>query len=178
MNQLPRREFFRKSASVAGAAAALTVLPPAIRRALAVPAAVDTGTIQDVKHVVILMQENRSFNHYFGTMRGVRGSGDRFPIPLESGKAAWFQSDGTREIPPYHLDKEKTNARLVPSTPHSFSDSQAAWNQGKFGQWPRYKTEYAMGYYRREDIPFQFALAEAFTICDAYHCSITTGTDP
>jgi phospholipase C len=178
MNHLPRREFFRKSAGVAGAAAALTVLPPAIRRALAVPAAVDTGTIQDVKHVVILMQENRSFNHYFGTMRGVRGFGDRFPIPLENGKAAWFQSDGTREIPPYHLDKEKTNALLVPSTPHSFSDSQAAWNQGKFGQWPRYKTEYAMGYYRREDIPFQFALAEAFTICDAYHCSITTGTDP
>ena len=35
-----------------------------------------------------------------------------------------------------------------------------------------------MGYYHREDIPFQFALADAFTICDAHHCSVTTGTDP
>ncbi|CAN7290905.1 phospholipase C, phosphocholine-specific [Variovorax sp. LjRoot130] len=178
MNNPQRRDFLRKTAGTLGAASALTMLPPSIRRALAVEAAVETRTIQDVKHIVILMQENRSFSHYFGTMRGVRGFGDRFPIPLESGKPVWFQSNGTKEIPPYHLDKEKTNALLVPSTPHSFSDSQAAWNQGKFGQWPKYKNQYSMGYYKREDIPFQFALAEAFTICDAYHCSITTGTDP
>ncbi len=178
MTNPQRRDFLRKSAGALGAASALSLLPPAIRKALAVEAAVDTGTIQDVKHIVILMQENRSFSHYFGTMRGVRGFGDRFPIPLESGKSVWFQSDGTKEIAPYHLDKRTTNALLVPMTPHSFSDSQAAWNQGKFGHWPKYKSQYSMGYYRREDIPFQFALAEAFTICDGYHCSITTGTDP
>jgi phospholipase C len=151
---------------------------PGIRRALAMPASVETGTIKDIKHIVILMQENRSFNHYFGTLRGVRGFGDRFPIPLESGKSVWYQSDGTREIPPYHLDSSKTNALLVPDNPHSFSDMQAAWNQGKYGQWPLYKSEFSMGYYTRADIPFQFALADAFTICDAYHCSVTTGTDP
>ena len=72
----------------------------------------------------------------------------------------------------------KTNAIAHPGTPHSFGDSQAAWNQGKFGYWPKYKNPYSMGYFKREDVPFQFALAEAFTICDAYHCSITTGTDP
>jgi phospholipase C len=173
-----RRSFLRKSLGTLGAASALSVLPPSIRRALAVEAAVDTGTIQDIKHVVILMMENRSFTHYFGTMRGVRGFGDRFPVPLESGKDVWFQSTGTKEIPPYHMDKEKTAALLVPAAPHGYSDSQAAWNQGKFGQWPRFKTEYSMGHYQREDIPFQFALAEAFTICDGYHCSVTTGTDP
>jgi len=173
-----RREFLRKSAGVLGAASALSLLPASIRRALAVEAQVETGTIQDVKHVVLLMQENRSFNHYFGTMRGVRGYGDRFPIVLESGKPVWFQSNGQQDIPPYHLDANKSSALLVPDTPHSFSDSQAAWNQGKFGQWPLYKTDYSMGHYRREDIPFQFALAEAFTICDAHHCTVTTGTDP
>ena len=87
-----RRDF------LAGAAAATAFA--SIRQALAIPARHRTGTIMDVKHVVILMQENRSFDHYFGTMRGVRGFGDRFPIPLESGKPVWFQSDGTREIPP------------------------------------------------------------------------------
>src|SRR5580692_6762240 len=100
-----------------------------------------TGTIADVQHIVILMQENRAFDHYFGTLRGVRGFGDRFPIPLASGKPTWFQSDGTREIPPYHLDSTKVNALLVPDTPHSYSDMQAAWNQGKYGFWPKYKTQ-------------------------------------
>ncbi|MDX3905060.1 MAG: phospholipase C, phosphocholine-specific [Pigmentiphaga sp.] len=177
-SSLSRRDFLRKSAGTMGAASALAALPLSIQRALAVPAAVETGTIKDVKHIVILMQENRAFNHYFGTMKGVRGFGDRFPIPLESGKSVWYQSDGTKEVPPYHLDKETMNAIFVPGTPHSFSDAQAAWNQGKFGEWAKHKLPYSMGYYKRQDLPFQFALAEAFTICDAYHCSITTGTDP
>ena len=66
----------------------------------------------------------------------------------------------------------------MPGTPHAFDNAQAAWNQGKFGFWPKYKTQFSMGHYRRRDLPYQFALADAFTICDAYHCSITTGTDP
>ncbi len=166
-----RREFLK-------AAAALAALPASIQKALAIPAASHHGTIKDVQHIVILMQENRSFDHYFGTMKGVRGFGDRHPAPLASGKTVWHQSDGDQEILPYHLDSKTTSAIRVPGTPHGFADSQAAWNQGKFGFWPKYKTKYAMGHYRREDIPFQFALADAFTICDAYHCSITTGTDP
>jgi phospholipase C len=169
-----RRDFL-KAAALAGTAGSL---PASIGRALALPARRVTGTIKDVRHVVILMQENRSFDHYFGTLRGVRGFGDRHPIPLASGKDVWWQSNGVRELPPFHLDTAKTNAIKVPGTPHSFADAQAAWNQGKFGFWPKYKTDYAMGYYKREDVPFQFALAESFTICDAYHCSITTGTDP
>ena len=169
-----RRDFL-KAAGVAGSAAAFHA---SIGRALAIPAKRTTGTIKDVRHIVILMQENRSFDHYFGTMKGVRGFGDRHPIPLPSGKDVWFQSNGVRDLPPFHLDTARTNGLKVPGTPHSFSDAQAAWNQGKFGLWPKFKTDYSMGYYKREDIPFQFALAEAFTICDAYHCSITTGTDP
>jgi phospholipase C len=175
---IDRRKFLRMTANTTAAAAAFAALPLSIRKALAVPAAVETGTIKDVKHVVMLMQENRGFDHYFGTMKGVRGFGDRFPVPLESGKPVWYQSNGSAEVAPFHLDPKQFNALLAPSTPHSFSDSQAAWNQGKFGNWPKYKNNNSMGYYKREDIPFQFALAEAFTICDAYHCSITTGTDP
>jgi phospholipase C len=161
-----------------GAAATASILPPSIRRALSINAAVQSGTIQDVKHVIILMQENRSFDHYFGTMRGVRGFADPFPVPLASGKPVWFESDGTKEIPPYHLNPATTSALLVPDMPHGFADTQAAWKQGIFGEWPRFKTQFSMGYYRRADIPFQYALADAFTICDAYHCSVTSGTDP
>jgi phospholipase C len=172
----PNRRDFLKAAGVVGAGG--FALPASISRALAQPANRRTGTIHDVKHVVILMQENRSFDHYFGTLRGVRGFGDRHTVPLPGGRNVWAQSNGARELPPFHLDTKTTNALKVPGTPHSFSDAQAAWNQGKFGLWPKFKTDYSMGYYKREDIPFQFALAEAFTLCDAYHCSVTSGTDP
>ncbi len=175
MTHADRRQFLKAATAAAGAGA----MPASIARALAATAATVTGTIKDVQHVVILMQENRSFDHYFGTLKGVRGFGDRHPTPLPSGKAVWYQVDAEgKEVPPFHLDTARTNGMRVPMTPHSFSDSQGAWNQGRFGWWPKYKTAGAMGYYKRADLPFQFALAEAFTLCDAYHCSITTGTDP
>jgi phospholipase C len=169
-----RRDFLK----VVGAMGAAASMPASIERALALPAKRRTGTIKDVKHVVILMQENRSFDHYFGTMKGVRGFGDRHTVPLPGGRSIWEQSNGARILPPFWLDTPRTNGMKVPGTPHSYADAQAAWNQGSFGLWPKYKTDYSMGYYKRGDIPFQFALAEAFTMCDAYHCSITTGTDP
>ena len=169
-----RRDFL-KTIGVIGAAAAV---PASIDRALAIPAKRLTGTIKDVKHIVILMHENRSFDHYFGTMKGVRGFGDRHTVPLPDDRSVWEQHNGARVRPPFWLDTEKTNAMRVPDTPHTFPDTQAAWNQGSSGVWPKFKSDYSMGYYKRTDIPFHFALAEAFTICDAYHCSLTTCTDP
>ncbi|MGV3762871.1 phosphocholine-specific phospholipase C [Parapedobacter sp.] len=175
MGKLHRREFIKLSAA-AGLTAA--VWEPLLQRALAVEAHNTTRSINDVEHIVILMQENRSFDHYFGAMRGVRGFGDRFPIPLASGQRAFHQSDGKQIVPPYRANKNTSNAALINGTPHNFPDTQAAWNQGKYGFWPLFKTPYSMAYYTREEIPFQYAMAEYFTICDAYHCSIATGTDP
>ncbi|WP_313624314.1 phosphocholine-specific phospholipase C [Achromobacter sp.] len=175
-----RRQFIRASAKTAGALSAMAFLPASIQRALAVPAAVETGTIQDIKHIVILMQENRSFDHYFGTMRGVRGFGDRFPIPLANGKSVFFQPDpnGGQDIQPFRRDSRIGKALIGSGTPHNFPDQQAAWNQGKMDRWIQFKNQATMGFYMRDDIPFQFALADAFTVCDGYHCSILTGTDP
>lgn len=181
-----RRDFLRATAATAAAGAALSLLPATIRQALAIEANRVTGTLKDVQHVVILMLENRSFDHYFGTLRGVRGFGDRFPIPLASGKPIWYERDGIREITPFHLDMTQMNALKANTTAHSFADTQAAWNQGKYGFWPKFKIDLAtekasghcMGYYTRQEIPFQFALAEAFTLCDNYHCSILSGTGP
>ena len=174
MSNYGRRKFLKMSA--AGLAA--TLWAPLIQRALAVEAFNATRSIQDVKHIVILMQENRSFDHYFGAKKGVRGFGDRFPIPLASGQRVFHQSDGEKVIPPYRAHGKTSNAAMINGTPHDFADTQAAWNQGKYGHWPLFKTPYSMAYYTREEIPFQYALAEAFTISDANHCSIATGTDP
>ncbi|HQR03640.1 MAG: phospholipase C, phosphocholine-specific [Proteobacteria bacterium] len=181
-----RRQFLKVVARKGMGAAALATLPATILEALAIPAHNETGSIDDVKHIVILMQENRSFDHYFGTMRGVRGFGDPKTIPMESGKPVWFQNDGIRDVVSFHLDMEHMNALKINTTAHFFADAQAAWNQGKFGFWPKYKIDLVtgkadglcMGHYSRQELPFQFALAEAFTICDQYHCSVQSGTDP
>ncbi|WP_299704456.1 alkaline phosphatase family protein, partial [Caballeronia sp.] len=82
MQKLDRRQFLRNSASAVGSVAMLAALPASIHRALAIPAHNKSGTIDDIQHFVVLMLENRSFDHYFGTLSGVRGYGDRFPIPL------------------------------------------------------------------------------------------------
>jgi phospholipase C len=174
MSNYGRRKFLKLSA----AGLAGTLWAPLIQRALAVEAFNATRSIQDVKHIVILMQENRSFDHYFGAKKGVRGFGDRFPIPLASGQRVFHQSDGEKIVPPYRAHGKTSDAAMINGTPHDFADTQAAWNQGKYGYWPMFKTPYSMAYYTREEIPFQYALAEAFTISDAHHCSIATGTDP
>lgn len=181
MPTLDRRAFLFSATAALG-------LPPALARALAIDAEVRTGALQDVGHVVILMQENRAFDHYFGVMNGVRGFGDRFPIPLPDdegrrGKTVWTQANDTAKggpplVAPFPLDTSSNFAHMrVEGTPHGWSDAQAAWNEGRLNRWPAAKTERAMGYYRREDIPFQYAMADAFTICDAYHCSTQTGTN-
>ena len=100
MHRLPRRDFLRRSASLVGAASAATVIPQSIRRALATPANVQSGTIRDVQHVVILMLENRSFDHYFGTMQGVRGFGDPFPITCRAANRSGINRTGPRSCRP------------------------------------------------------------------------------
>jgi phospholipase C len=161
---------------------------PAVAKAMSIDADVRTGTVADVAHVVILMQENRSFDHYFGAMNGVRGFADRFPIPVADapgrvGKTCWTQAnpkgpDRPPLVSPFPLNTvEDFRLMRVEGTPHSWPDGQAAWDEGRMDAWPMAKHEHSMGYFREADIPFQYALANAFTLCDAYHCSIQTGTN-
>jgi len=173
-----RRKFLTGTATTGAAALALSAFPPSIRRALAIPANNKTGTIKDVEHIVILMQENRSFDHYFGTLMGVRGFGDRFTIPLSKGRNVWQQQDATGKLVlPYHLDQKKGNAQRAGQTPHRWEDAQPAWDSGRMSQWPTFKTSLAMGYLSNAELSYQFSLANAFTVCDGYHCSMHTGTN-
>lgn len=153
-------------------------LSPAIARALEIEPDRNTGTLQDVRHVVILMQENRSFDHYFGTLSGVRGFADPHPAPTPSGTVL-TQADGQARCRPYDLQAEIASDKPVGYiTPHTWDDSQRAWNDGRMDQWLSAKSRLGMGAYRSADLPFQTALANAFTLCDAYHCSIHAGTNP
>lgn len=174
-----RREFLLNSTKTMFGTAALASFPLSIQKALAIDAKVESGTIQDVKHIVILTQENRSFDNYFGTLKGVRGFGDRFTIPMTEGRKVWEQYDAKKnKILPYHLDSRLGNAQRVSGTPHSWSDGQAAWDNGRMSDWVAHKKPQSMGYYKKQEVEYQFALANAFTICDAYHCAMHAGTNP
>ncbi|MGE8532900.1 MAG: alkaline phosphatase family protein, partial [Acinetobacter guillouiae] len=173
-----RRDFLANSTKTIFGTAALASFPASIQKALAIDAKVETGTIKDVKHVIILTQENRSFDNYFGTLKGVRGFGDRFTIPLSDNRKIWEQYDKDKnKIFPYHLDSTRGNAQRVSGTPHSWTDGQFAWNHGRMGNWVQYKQPQSMGYYKQKEVEFQFSLANAFTLCDAYHCAMHTGTN-
>jgi phospholipase C len=169
-----RRRFLKYMSAGALASA----IPASIKKALAIPAHHRTGTIADVEHIVILMQENRSFDHYFGTMKGVRGFGDPRAVSLPSGDPVWSQPSGTGRLFPFHPDAPDLGLAFIEDLPHGWSDQHQAWNGGKYDQWVAAKGTTTMAYLTRGDIPFQYALADAFTVCDAYHCSLLGPTDP
>ena len=162
-------------------AAASTAFPASISRALAIPANHGTGTIHDVEHIVVMMQENRSFDHYFGTLRGVRGFADPRAVKLPSGKTVFHQPDAKNPdgyVLPFHPDASNLGLRFLEDTPHDWNGTHAAWNGGAYDQWVPHKGTTSMAHLNRQDIPFHYALADAFTVCDAYHCSLLGPTDP
>ena len=171
-----RRRFLQLAA---GAVVGASALPEGVARALALPARHVTGTLKDVEHIVIFMQENRSFDHYFGTLRGVRGYGDPRPLDLPGGGDVFHQpkTAGSAEVvTPYHMDTATTRAQSMFSLDHSWKGSHDQWKW--HDDWIPAKTAYTMGHFTRADLPFYHALADAFTLCDGYHCSIFGPTNP
>ncbi|GHH79440.1 phospholipase C, phosphocholine-specific [Streptomyces sulfonofaciens] len=177
MTALNRRHFLRLAGGTAGATAFGT-LSASIARAADIPANRRTGSIRDVEHIVVLMQENRSFDHYFGTLRGVRGFGDPRPVTLPNGKPVWHQSDGAKDVLPFRPDADDLGLQFIQDLAHGWNDTHAAFDQGRYDGWIPAKTATSMAYLTREDIPFHYALADAFTVCDSYHCSFLGSTDP
>ena len=172
-----RRTFLKLLTTGAASAA----FPASIQRALAIPANYRTGTINDVEHIVFMMQENRSFDHYFGTLRGVRGYGDPRTIKLPSGKSVWHQPDPSNPdgyVLPFHPGAPNLGLQFLQDLAHDWDTTHAAWNNGKYDQWVPKKGTTTMAHLTRSDIPFHYALADAFTVCDAYHCSLLGPTDP
>src|ERR1700758_3865456 len=140
--------------------------------------------LTDIEHVVILTQENRSFDHYFGSYRGVRGFSDQ--------SAAFQQPDpaNTTVSPvgtllPFHLDTANSNAACTHDISHDWVPQHQSWDNSKMDGFVSSRlginsndATLSMGYYTRADIPYYYALADAFTICDNYFCSVIGPTDP
>jgi len=182
-----RRDFIKKAAFLAGATGLSGVLPASIQKAMAINPS-PGSTYLDAEHIVLLMQENRSFDHCFGTLRGVRGYNDPRAINLPNQNKVWLQSNDKGETyAPFHLDIKNTKATWMHNLPHNWANQVAARNDGKFDKWLEAKKSgskayenmpLTMGFHNRDDIPFNYALADAFTICDQHFCSSLTGTSP
>jgi phospholipase C len=168
---MDRRDFLRSVGFSAAAASAFAVLPASVQRALAAPA--PTGGLEMIEHVVILMQENRSFDHYFGSLRGVRGFNDPTARTLSTGRSVFYQPNGSGYVLPYPVASQ-----YMTGTPHDWRTGHDAWNHGRYDQWVPQKSQYTMATHLRSELPFYYALADAFTICDSYHCSELGPTNP
>ncbi len=217
MKNCDRREFL----GLIGMGAIASSLNASIAKALSARANNVTGTIKDVGHIVILMQENNSFDKYFGTLRGVRGFSDpravSINLPLQNGTgttpvsvflqpagatnvAAGFAvapdsnglggpAAGSEVLPPFRINPAAIDPSLTSlgltylpgsevSGRRSWSIVHAAWNEGQYDSWATAEGAVSMSYLIREDIPYHFALADAFTVCDAYYCSLMGPTNP
>ncbi|HLY05286.1 MAG TPA: alkaline phosphatase family protein [Rhizomicrobium sp.] len=143
--------------------------------------------LTDIDHIIVLMKENRSFDHYFGTLSGVRGFEDRGATKGD-GVSLFRQADPRARdgyVLPFHLDTQKTNAQRLHELSHAWGAQHSSWNAGAMDNWiPAHRTSdgkrgpFTMGYLSRADLPFYYSLADAFTICDGYHCSVFGPTDP
>jgi phospholipase C len=157
------------------------------------------SSLSDVEHVVILMQENRSFDHYFGTLSGVRGfsdhpvltqtvGGKKYPIFDQFGYKPGVGVDKKEYLQPFHLvsDPPKENGQTTNDITHDWGPQHLSWNNGAMDA---FLTQHilndgaengpvTMGYFAHADLAFYYALADAFTICDGYHCSVLGPTDP
>jgi phospholipase C len=157
------------------------------------------STLADIEHVVVLMQENRSFDHYFGTLSGVRGFADpkvptqmvggvRRPVFDQYGYGPGVGPDPAAYLQPFELvsDPPGRDGQTTNDITHDWGPQHQSWNSGRMDAFVT--THLAvdgpangpltMGYFTRSDLPFYYALADAFTVCDAYHCSVLGPTDP
>jgi phospholipase C len=190
-NETTRRAFMVAGAAAAvGAAAAGRIPPDKITDEQArlidkvTAAATTSASLSDIKHVVILMQENRSFDHYFGTLSGVRGFSDQNAAKNANGTPIFDQygyqpgsgPSASGYLQPFHLVNKppSENGEDTNDIAHDWVTQHDSWNGGKLDSFIRAHLSadgdtngpVTMGYFTRSELAFYYALA------DGYHCSL------
>jgi len=158
--------------------------------------ATSSASLSDIKHIVILMQENRSFDHYFGTLSGVRGFSDPNVLKNSNGTPVFDQYgyqpgtgvDASGYMQPFNLlnNPPTENGEDTNDIAHDWVTQHDSWNSGKMDSFITAHLSadgttngpVTMGYFNRSELAFYYALADAFTICDNYFCSVLGPTDP
>lgn len=172
-----RREFLGRTAALAGAAGLASVLPvetliseaakQQVRRPFPSPRNMPLDT------VVVLMQENRSFDHYFGWHPEADGRNEGLSYPDPSGEP----------VATHHLTPDFQGCGHRDPN-HGWEGGRHQYNDGRLDGFVQGNAEgtgsdeYAVGYYLRGDIGFLPHAAEAFTLYDRWFCSIMASTYP
>src|SRR5438876_5524598 len=180
-----RRDLLKIGAATAAAELAAVLLPGCGGGGTSPgPAPSVCSKLTDIEHVVIFIQENRSFDHYFGSYRGVRGFAEQSPA-FQQPDPANTTNPPAGVLLPFHLDTSKTNAACTHDITHDWVPQHQSWDSGAMDGFvtSRLATNsndavLALGYYTRADLPFYYAVADAFTVCDNYFCSVIGPTDP
>jgi phospholipase C len=153
------------------------------------------ASTDSIQHVVFLMQENRSFDHYFGKLGGVAGFDDTNNSAAFT--QAWNTANGGSGAPsgeeppnvllPFQMNSRTSDGECTYDLSHAWPAEHACWNNGAMDSFvsthtsPSYENQLGtntMGYYQEHDIPFYWRLAKNFTICDNYFCSVLGPTHP
>lgn len=186
---MSRRQFFAKAAAASTSGALLSLAGPVIEKAYG--AGPCSGHLSDIEHFVFLMQENRSFDHYFGTLSGTNGFGSASPAFSQKGWNPQTQAVDPNGITmPYRFDTTRgptLDAECVNDPDHSWTAMHESFNNGNNDGWLPAQAQTSplqgnvpvtMGYYTRHDLPIHYLLADTFTVCDGYFCSLLGGTTP
>src|SRR5712664_4010704 len=178
-----RRDLLKIGAAAAAAELAAIMLPGCSGGGTSTGPSV-CSKLTDIEHVVIFIQDNRSFDHYFGSYRGVRGFSDQSPA-FQQPDPANTTNPPVGTLLPFHLDTSKTNAACTHDITHDWVPQHQSWDNGAMDGFVTSRLPIntndavlTMGYYTRSDLPFYYAVADAFTICDNYFCSVIGPTDP
>jgi phospholipase C len=183
-SRMTRRRLLGAAGLGAGALGAAAFLnDPIVKAALAAPKV--CGQLSDIENVVIFVQENRSFDHYFGSYRGVAGFQDPAAMAGVFSQPGYPVSGYGGILQPFHLDSH-AGAECTHDINHSWAPQHGYWDGGLLDGFVSGHLAadgasvgpLAMGYYTRSDLAFHYAVADAFTICDHYHCSVLGPTDP
>jgi phospholipase C len=163
--QLSRRRFLR-GAAAAGGVAALAGLG-SIERAFGQRPLLPAPELSGIEHIVVLMMENRSFDHFLGWLEGAEG---------RQAGLRYADVDG-RLHRTYRLAPDYQGCGH-PDPDHSYEGGRVEYNSGACDGWLRAgnNDEYAIGYYTKKDLPFFGPAATRWTTCARYFSAIMAGT--
>ncbi len=142
-------------------------------------AATGSGLSSSIQHVVVLMQENRSFDTYFGKLH-FQGQPKVEAEPLNASNPNPLDPNG-KPIRAFH----KTSPCEVADLDHSWNGAHQEWDNGKMDGFTAASTvsedptgSRTMGYYDTRDLPFYYALYSTFATNDRYFSSVLSQTFP
>jgi phospholipase C len=169
---LRRREFIAKTAALAGLAGVASAWPvdALVRHAGRVQASTPFPSPENmpIDTFVVLMQENRSFDHYFGWHPGADAKNAGLTYPDDNGVQH-----------PTHSLAPDFQGCAFEDPDHSWEGGRRQYDGGRMDGFRRSPNDdFAIGYYNRQDIPFLPALTDAFTLYDRYFCSLLGPTWP